>query len=78
MVKQKIKKKLVFLGDTNSINIELIIKSFKYVKKKVFYVVICNKRELLRNTLLKNSQVEINEIFDTIEFNDYKKDSLNI
>tara|TARA_Y200000002_G_scaffold363250_1_gene351135 strand:- start:903 stop:1820 length:918 start_codon:yes stop_codon:yes gene_type:complete len=78
MVKQKIKKKLVFLGDTNSINIELIIKSFKYVKKKVFYVVICNKRELLRNTLLKNSQIEINEIFDPIEFNDYKKDSLNI
>ena len=30
MVKRKIKKKLVFLGDPNSINIELITKSFNF------------------------------------------------
>ena len=30
MVKQKIKKKYVFVGDTDSINIELISKSFNY------------------------------------------------
>tara|TARA_B100001057_G_scaffold299240_1_gene299369 strand:- start:203 stop:1120 length:918 start_codon:yes stop_codon:yes gene_type:complete len=78
MVKQKIKKKLVFLGDTNSINIELIIKSFKYIRKKVSYIVICNKKELSRNIYFKNSRVKINEIFDPIEFNDYKKECLNI
>ena len=34
MAKQNIKKKFVFLGDVNSINIELIIKSFNFLKKK--------------------------------------------
>ena len=36
MVNQKIKKKLVFIGDVNSINIELILKSFTYLRNKVF------------------------------------------
>ena len=35
MKKQKIKKKYVFLGDLDSINIELIIKSFNFLKIKL-------------------------------------------
>ena len=43
MKKQKIKKKYIFLGDLDSINIELIIKSFDFLKNKVKYILICNK-----------------------------------
>ena len=37
-------EKLVFLGDLDSINIELVIKSFDFLKHKVKYILICNKR----------------------------------
>ena len=40
------KKKFVFLGDTVSINIEIIVKSHSYLKDKVKYIVIGNKLEL--------------------------------
>lgn len=78
MIKQEIKKKIVFLGDTDSINIELILKSFNYLKNKVFYIIICNKHELSKNLLLKKVKIQINEIFDPINFVGYKKNFLNI
>ena len=78
MIKQKIKKKLVFIGDTNSINIELISKSFHYLKNKVYYIVICNKRDLLKYLSLLKYDFSVNEIFDPINFSDYKKNYLNI
>ena len=48
---QKIKK-LIF-RDINSINIELIIKSFSYLKSKVDYVLFCIKKDLENNFLLR-------------------------
>ena len=78
MEKQKIKKKIVFLGDINSINIELVIKSFKFLKNKVYYIIICNKNELARNKFFKKSNLKINEILDPINFINYKKENLNI
>lgn len=78
MIRQKIKKKLIFLGDTNSINIELIIRSFESLKNKVHYILICNKSDLLKNSLFKKSKLHINEILDPFSFKNYKKNYLNI
>lgn len=72
MKKQKIKNKYVLLGDIDSINIEIIIKSFKYLKNKVNYLIICNKNDLANNTYLK-----LNEIFDPISFKNYNQNKLN-
>ena len=46
MKKHIIKKKYVFLGEVDSINIELIIKSFSKLKNKVNYILICNISDL--------------------------------
>lgn len=78
MVKQKIKRKFVFLGDTDSINIELIAKSFKYLKNKVHYIVICKKSDLIENALFSKMGLHINEIFDPINFSDYMEGHLNV
>ena len=78
MAKQKIKKKYVFIGDTDSINIELIVKSFNYLINKVNYIIICNKFDIINNKLLIRKNLKINEIFDPINFSDFKKNCLNI
>ena len=41
------KMKYIFLGDVNSINIEIILKSHKFLKNKVKYILICNKFEFI-------------------------------
>jgi hypothetical protein len=43
MAKISIKKKYIFLGDCDSINIEIICKSFSLLKNKVKYIIIGNK-----------------------------------
>jgi 4-hydroxy-L-threonine phosphate dehydrogenase PdxA len=48
MAKISIKKKYIFLGDCNSINIEIICKSFSLLKNKVKYIIIGTK------TIFKN------------------------
>ncbi len=73
MKKLEIKNKYVLLGDEDSINIELILKSFQYLKNKVRYLLICNK-----NVLLKKCKIRINEIYDPISFKEYKKNELNV
>ena len=40
------KKKIIFLGDTNSINIEIIVKSHSHLKNRLKYIVICNRKNL--------------------------------
>ena len=78
MKSQKNKKKLVFLGDLDSINIELVIKSFDFLKHKVKYILICNKRDFLKSIHFKKSNLKINEILDPINFYDYNKNQINI
>ena len=39
-------KKYVFLGDTDSINIEIIANSHNFLRNKLQYIVIGNKKEL--------------------------------
>ena len=57
MEKLKIKRKLLFLGEINSINTELITKSFNYLKNKVHYILICNKDELAKDIFLKKKNL---------------------
>ncbi len=78
MTKSQIKKKYVFIGDVDSINIELIVKSFHNLKNKINYILICNKSDLIKNTYFNKNKIKINEIYDPINFFDYKKDFLNI
>ena len=78
MKKLKIKRKYIFLGEIDSINIELIIKSFNFLKNKVNYILICNKKDLTRSLLFKKSNIELNEILDPLNFINYKKNKLNI
>ena len=43
MINPRIKRKFVFIGDTNSINIEIVIKSFTYLKIKLVILLYTKK-----------------------------------
>ena len=71
------KKKYVFLGETNSINYELICKSYKILKNKVRYILI-GKKSNFQSYLLKNSiKINLIDIYDPINFNGYDANALN-
>ena len=78
MKKLKIKRKYIFLGDIDSINIELIIKSFNFLKNKVNYILICNKKDIAKSVYFKRSNIKINEILDPFNFTNYNRNNLNI
>ncbi|MDA8668914.1 4-hydroxythreonine-4-phosphate dehydrogenase PdxA [Alphaproteobacteria bacterium] len=71
------KKKFVFLGDLNSINLELIHNSHNYLKKKVEYILLGNIKDASKYLSKINSILEINEIYNPLNFENYKKDALN-
>jgi len=72
-----LKKKLVFIGDIDSINVEIINKSHKTIKNKVKYILLCNIRDMLKYLEKLGSKIEINEIYDPLNFQNLKKNSLN-
>ena len=78
MKKLKIKRKYIFLGEVDSINIELIVKSFNFLRNKVNYILICNKKDLTNSILFKKSNIKLNEILDPLNFINYKKNKLNV
>ena len=71
------KKKFVFLGDLDSINIELIHNSHNYLKNKVKYILLGNIKDASKYLSKINSNLEINEIYNPLNFENYKKDNLN-
>ena len=71
------KKKFVFLGDLDSINLELIHNSHKYLKNKVKYILLGNIKDASKYLRKINSKLEINEIYNPLNFENYKKDTLN-
>ena len=71
------KKKFVFLGDLDSINIELIHNSHNYLKNKVEYILLGNIKDASKYLSKINSKIEINEIYNPLNFENYKKNSLN-
>ncbi len=72
------KKKFVFLGDVNSINIEIIYKSHKNLKNKVNYIMIGNINDLSKYLKKIDSKLKVNEIYDPIKFSNFNKNHLNI
>lgn len=72
------KRKLVFIGDVDSVNIELINKSHSLIKNKVEYLLVGNIKDLEKYLKIINSKLKINEIFNPINFESYNKDKLNI
>ena len=72
------KKKYVYLGDTNSINIEIILKTYIHLKHKLKFIIICNKFELESYITKIKSNVKINIILNPINFDNYDNNSLNI
>ena len=71
------KKKFVFLGDLDSINIELIHNSHNYLKNKVEYILLGNIKDASKYLSKINSKIEINEIYSPLNFENYKKNNLN-
>ena len=71
------KKKFVFLGDLDSINIELIHNSHNYLKNKVEYILLGNIKDASKYLSKINSKIEINEIYNPLNFKNYKKNTLN-
>ena len=71
------KKKFVFLGDLDSINLELIHNSHNYLKNKVKYILLGNIKDASKYLSKINSNLEINEIYNPLNFENYKKDNLN-
>ena len=73
------KKKYVFLGDTNSINIEIIEKSFIALRRRnISYIIIGNKNELIKYLKKIGSKIQANELIDPLNFHNCDKDFLNI
>ena len=73
-----IKKKYVYLGDCDSINIELICNAFHVLKNKTKYILIGNLK-ILKEYLSKiKSDISINEIINPYDFDECNNNSLNI
>ncbi len=72
------KKKFVFLGDVDSINIELINSSHKLLKNKLKYVLLGNRDDLSNYLKKLRSNLIINDIINPIDPDNYDKNKLNI
>ena len=75
--KKKINK-IIFAGDTDSINLEIVCNSHKYLKNKVNYYLVGDIVEIYNQIKKLKKQIKINEIRDPFDFTNLKKDSLNI
>ena len=71
-------KKFVFLGDLDSINLELVCKSHKFLKNKVKYILLGNINDINDHLKKINSKLRIKEINNPINFEKYNKNLLNI
>ncbi len=78
MINKNETKKYVFLGDINSINIEIVVKSHSYLKERLKYLLIGNSSELKKYLKKIKSKILVNEILDPINFLNYKKNQINI
>ena len=72
------KKKFIFIGDIDSINLELIDKSHKLLKNRVQYIVIGNINDVYNYLKKLKSELNINEIVNPLDFKNYKPSSLNV
>ena len=78
MAKTLIKKKYIFLGDCDSINIEIICKSYPILKNKIKYIIIGNIEDLQKYLKKIKTNIKIKEIIDPYDFNKVDVNYLNI
>jgi len=78
MAKTLIKKKYIFLGDCDSINIEIICKSYPLLKNKIKYMIIGNIEDLQKYLKKIKTNIKIKEIIDPYDFNKVDVNYLNI
>ena len=71
------KNKYVFLGDIDSINLELIFSSFKKIKNKVNYIVVGNIYEAHNYSIKLKKKIQINEIFNPLNFKNLNPNFIN-
>ena len=71
------KNKYVFIGDDNSINIELICNSFKKLKSITNYIIIGEINNFRNYQNKIGSKIEINEILNPYDFSKCKSNKLN-
>ena len=77
-LKKDLINKVVFLGEINSINLEIICNSFEQLKNKVNYYIVGSKYKIEKYLKrINNNNIQINYIKDPINFN-LKKNFLNI
>ena len=75
---KRIINKIIFIGDTYSINIELILKSINSLKDKYNFLIVGNTKEILVYIKKIKSNVIVNNIIDPFSFNKLRKNELNI
>ena len=73
-----LKHKYVFLGDLNSVNVEIICKSIKQLPPDIKYILIGNIRELKKYLKKIKNDFLINEVLDPYDFSAFKYSFLNI
>ena len=66
------------MGDLNSINVELISKSYPLLKGKVNYIILGNINDLKRELLKIKSNLKIKEILNPINFREFNDKFINI
>ena len=72
------KKKFVFVGDIDSINLEIVQKSHKLLKNKVQYILLGNINDFYKYFKKTKSKLNINEIINPLDFKSYKPNYLNL
>ena len=77
-VSKRIINKIIFIGDTYSINIELILKSIEVLKNKFNFLIIGNINEILIYLKKIKSDIVINEVIDPLSIEKIEKNKLNI
>lgn len=72
------KNKYIFLGDINSINVELIVKSFRFLKNKVNYIIICDAKKFSDYQKKIKSNIKLNLINNPFDFKELLSNFINI
>ena len=72
------KKKFVFVGDIDSINLEIVQKSHKFLKNKVQYILLGNINDVYKYLKKTKSKLNINEIINPLDFKSYNPKYLNL
>ena len=78
MAKTLIKKKYIFLGDCDSINIEIICKSYPLLKNKIKYIIIGNIDDFQKYLKKIKTNIKLKEIINPYDFHETDVNYLNI